>query len=472
MKKSLAIDMGATSIRAILGYIDNGQLITEEVMRFNHEIKDINGRKQWDFDAMISKIENTILKYKDEISTIGVDTWGVDFGLIDKNGLLVYNPTSYRDESCEIGFKSIKEKIDFNKLFENTGNQIMSINTLFQLETVKLMNKAYYEKAEKLLMTPDFINYLLTGKKYGERTICSTSQMFDLEKGEWNKNLVENLGLNKDLLPEIINNKIVIGSTRNSLIDSLRDLDIEVISVASHDTASAVYVTESYNDEDCLFLSSGTWSLIGCCNQKPILTDQAYNYSLTNETGYDNKNMFFKNVTGLYLIEKLRDSLVKEDKSKFSFDEITKLVEKSSISDECIIDVDYDVFTKESDNFIEDLDKYFKEKHNLAIENKKDYFKIIYQSIVANYKEVVKNIESCLGKKFTRIHVMGGGSQSKVLCQMIADKLNIKVIAGPKEATAIGNILAQLEYKNEKENIRKIVTDGFETITYLPNKNN
>ena len=288
----------------------------------------------------------------------------------------------------------------------------------------------------------------------------------------WNKNLVENLGLNKDLLPEIINNKIVIGSTRNSLIDSLRDLDIEVISVASHDTASAVYVTESYNDEDCLFLSSGTWSLIGCCNKKPILTDQAYNYSLTNETGYDNKNMFFKNVTGLYLIEKLRDSLVKEDKSKFSFDEITKLVEKSFISDECIIDVDYDVFTKESDNFIEDLDKYFKEKHNLAIENKKDYFKIIYQSIVANYKEVVKNIESCLGKKFTRIHVMGGGSQSKVLCQMIADKLNIKVIAGPKEATAIGNILAQLEYKNEKENIRKIVTDGFETITYLPNKNN
>ena len=122
--------------------------------------------------------------------------------------------------------------------------------------------------------------------------------------------------------------------------------------------------------------------------------------------------------------------------------------------------------------FIEDLDKYFKEKHNLAIENKNDYFKIIYQSIVANYKEVVKNIESCLGKKFTRIHVMGGGSQSKVLCQMIADKLNIKVIAGPKEATAIGNILAQLEYKNEKENIRKIVTDGFETITYLPNKNN
>ena len=391
-------------------------------MRFNHEIKDINGRKQWDFDAMISKIENTILEYKDEISTIGVDTWGVDFGLIDKDGLLVYNPTSYRDESCEIGFKSIKEKIDFNKLFENTGNQIMSINTLFQLETVKLTNKAYYEKAEKLLMTPDFINYLLTGKKYGERTICSTSQMFDLEKGEWNKNLVENLGLNKDLLPEIINNKIVIGSTRNSLIDSLRDLDIEVISVASHDTASAVYVTESYNDEDCLFLSSGTWSLIGCCNQKPILTDQAYNYSLT--------------------------------------------------SDECIIDVDYDVFTKESDNFIEDLDKYFKEKHNLAIENKKDYFKIIYQSIVANYKEVVKNIESCLGKKFIRIHVMGGGSQSKVLCKMIADKLNIKVIAGPKEATAIGNILAQLEYQNEKENIRKIVTDGFETITYLPNKNN
>ena len=156
--------------------------------------------------------------------------------------------------------------------------------------------------------------------------------MFDLKAGDWNRKLVKDLGLNEDLLPEIINNKIVIGSTKNSLIDSLRDLDIKVISVASHDTASAVYVTESYTNEDCLFLSSGTWSLIGCCNDKPILTDQAYNYSLTNETGYDNKNMFFKNVTGLYLIEKLRDHLVKKDKSKFSFDEITNLVENSTIS--------------------------------------------------------------------------------------------------------------------------------------------
>ena len=386
MKKTLAIDMGATSIRAILGYIDMGELVTEEVMRFNHVIKDIDGRKQWDLEGMLSKIENTILEYKDEIETIGVDTWGVDFGLIDKAGSLIYNPTSYRDESCEIGFKSMKEKIDFNDLFKKTGNQIMSINTLFQLETVKIGNNNFYEKADKLLMTPDLINYLLTGKKYGERTICSTSQMFDLKAGDWNRKLVKDLGLNEDLLPEIINNKIVIGSTKNSLIDSLRDLDIKVISVASHDTASAVYVTESYTNEDCLFLSSGTWSLIGCCNDKPILTDQAYNYSLTNETGYDNKNMFFKNVTGLYLIEKLRDHLIKKDKSKFSFDEITNLVENSTISDEYIIDVDYEVFTKESNNFIYDLDKYFEEKENKVIKEKTDYFKIIYQSIVENYK--------------------------------------------------------------------------------------
>lgn len=470
MKKSLAIDMGATSIRAILGYIDKGELITEEVMRFNHVIKDIDGRKQWDLNGMLNKIENTILDHKDEIASIGVDTWGVDFGLIDKDGSLVYNPTSYRDESCEIGFKSIKEKIDFKDLFKKTGNQIMSINTLFQLETVKMENNNFYEKADKLLMTPDLINYLLTGKKYGERTICSTSQMFDLKDGDWNKKLIKELGLNEDLLPKIINNKIVVGSTKNSLINSLRDLDIKVISVASHDTASAVYVTESYNNEDCLFLSSGTWSLIGCCNDKPILTDQAYDFSLTNETGYDNKNMFFKNVTGLYLIEKLRDDLLKDDGEKYSFDEITNLVENSSVSESFIIDVDYEVFTKETNDFIYDLDRYFDEKENLQIEDKKDYFKIIYQSIVENYKIVVENIEKCLDKKFKKIHVMGGGSQSKVLCQMIADKLKIEVIAGPKEATAVGNILAQLEYLNEYKDVRKIVTDGFETVEYLPSK--
>lgn len=470
MKKSLAIDMGATSIRAILGYIDKGELITEEVMRFNHVIKDIDGRKQWDLNGMLNKIENTILDHKDEIASIGVDTWGVDFGLIDKDGSLVYNPTSYRDESCEIGFKSIKEKNDFKDLFKKTGNQIMNINTLFQLETVKMENNNFYEKADKLLMTPDLINYLLTGKKYGERTICSTSQMFDLKDGDWNKKLIKDLGLNEDLLPKIINNKIVVGSTKNSLINSLRDLDIKVISVASHDTASAVYVTESYNNEDCLFLSSGTWSLIGCCNDKPILTDQAYDFSLTNETGYDNKNMFFKNVTGLYLIEKLRDDLLKDDGEKYSFDEITNLVENSSVSETFIIDVDYEVFTKETNDFIYDLDRYFDEKENLQIEDKKDYFKIIYQSIVENYKIVVENIEKCLDKKFKKIHVMGGGSQSKVLCQMIADKLKIKVIAGPKEVTAVGNILAQLEYLNEYKDVRKIVTDGFETVEYLPSK--
>ena len=219
-----------------------------------------------------------------------------------------------------------------------------------------------------------------------------------------------------------------------------------------------------------MFLSSGTWSLIGCCNDKPILTDQAYDFSLTNETGYDNKNMFFKNVTGLYLIEKLRDDLLKDDGEKYSFDEITNLVENSSVSESFIIDVDYEVFTKETNDFIYDLDRYFDEKENLQIEDKKDYFKIIYQSIVENYKIVVENIEKCLDKKFKKIHVMGGGSQSKVLCQMIADKLKIEVIAGPKEATAVGNILAQLEYLNEYKDVRKIVTDGFETVEYLPSK--
>lgn len=467
MKKSLAIDMGATSIRAILGYIDEGEFITEEVMRFNHEIKDIDGRKQWDLDGMLSMIEKAILDHKDEISTIGVDTWGVDFGLINSEGSLVFNPSSYRDEACEIGFESINKKIDFRDLFKKTGNQIMSINTLFQLEAIKQERKDYYDQAETLLMTPDLINYFLTGQKHAERTISSTSQMFDLDKGDWNYELIEKLGLDTNILAKVIDNKVVVGNTQNSLIESLRSLDIDVISVASHDTASAVYVTEAYTDDNCLFLSSGTWSLIGACNYKPILDDLAYDYSLTNETGYDNKNMFFKNVTGLYLIEKLRDEYLKDDASKYSFNEITSFVEESEITEDYIIDVDYDVFARETDNFIKDLDEYF-EREEKVVEDKKDYFKIIYQSIVSNYKQVVENIEECLDKKFDRIHVIGGGSQSRILCQMIADKLGIEVLAGPQEATAIGNILAQLEYMNENEDVRKIVTDGFKIVRYEP----
>lgn len=468
--KVLAFDMGATSIRGVIGTLENETITLKEVMRFNHKILEKDGRKYWDWDNLIKQIEKTVLDNHKEIDSIAVDTWGVDYGIINEDGNLLESPTSYRDEGCMEGFESIKEKISLRELFFETGNQIMPINTLFQLESKRLTSPDLIKNADKLLMIPDLVNYFLTGRMYGEKTICSTSQMFDLEKGDWNYELVDKLGFEKKILAKIIDNKTVVGNLKNSKIKSLNKFDIDVISVASHDTASAVYVTESYTDKDTLFLSSGTWSLMGACVDKVVINEDTYGYNLTNETGYNSKNMLFKNITGLYLIEKLIDSLEKKYGKRFTYEEINKIVEDTAIK-KAYIDVEEEVFALESDDFINDLDEYLEKTNQSPIDDKKDYFRIIYESLVRYYKTVLKQVEECSNRKFKRIHIIGGGSQSELLCQMIADELSLDVIAGPKEATALGNVMSQLEhhYGEEKSSyLRKIVEKSFKLKKYYP----
>lgn len=473
MKKVLAIDMGATSIRGILGYIEDNKLHMEEVMRYNHQILETDGRKHWDLENLMKNIEQAILLTKDEISSIGVDTWGVDFGLFDKDKGLIQEPTSYRDERCIEAYEKIEAQGVFKNLFKKTGNQIMPINSLFQLESMKDYQPEVLEKAKYLLMTPDLINYYLTGNMSGEKTICSTSQMFNLEKGDWNYKVIEEYGFDKGMFPEIVENKIVIGNTKNSLIPSLRDTSIDVVSVASHDTASAVYMTESYTNEKTLFLSSGTWSLMGCYTEEPVLTDEAFDFGLTNETGYNSRNMYFKNITGLYLIEKLISQLEEENKKKYPYDLINELVENTEAF-KAKIDIDYEVFALETEDFIKDLDDYLAKTGQEKIDNKEEYFRVIYESMVLNYSNLLKYLEESLDRKFTTIHIIGGGSQSELLCQMIADGLNLEVLAGPQEASALGNILAQLESlygKDKAKELRKLAEESFELKRYEPINN-
>lgn len=310
MKYSLAFDLGATSIRGILGYVEDGKLKTEEVLRFSHERIKENGRSRWDWNKIIKNIENTILKYGDSLSSIGVDTWGVDFGILGKDGELLENPVSYRDRYNIVGFEKAQENLSLKDIFMKTGNQIMSINTLFQILALKEENRNYKD-IKTVLMMPDLINYFLTGKSYTEMTIASTTQLFELENKKYSNDILESYGIDKSIFPEVIEPGKVVGSTKNSKLESLRKFDIPVISIASHDTASAVLLTKAYTDSETLFLSCGTWSLIGCLSEKPLITEEAFKDSLTNETGYNCSNMFFKNITGLYILEKLKEQLEK-----------------------------------------------------------------------------------------------------------------------------------------------------------------
>ena len=452
MNKVLAFDMGATSIRGIVGYIADGKLITEEVMRMSHSIKNKDGRLYWDFDAILDKIVNTIIENKD-VSCIGIDTWGVDFGMIDKDGELIDTPFSYRDEKYSIGREEAKSKISELEIFKNSGNQIMTINTVFQLLTLKKLNPDIYEKADKLLMMPDLIFYMLTGKKVGEETIWSTTGLYDMGKKKVSDTIFEKLELKKSLVPEIVKATEVVGNTRNSRIEVLKSLNIDVIPVCTHDTASALLMTDSFLDEDSMFLSCGTWSLIGSAVDKCIITDEAYENNLTNELGFDSKPMFFKNITGLYLLEKYKSQLEKKLGRKISFDEISAYV--NGLDKKLpTIDMDAEVFARESIDVKTEIDKFIENNGGNIPEDDFDYFAVIYESMVNKYIEVKTDIEKILHKNFKRIHIIGGGAKSSVLTSMIANKMGVDVKAGPYESSALGNILLSLLHMKEVKDLK------------------
>ena len=425
MKKVLAFDMGATSIRGIVGYVEDGKLVTEEVMRMSHSIQEKNGRLYWDFEGILEKIVSTIVENKD-VSCIGIDTWGVDFGVIDKDGNLISTPFSYRDEKYAIGREEAKTKISELEIFKNTGNQIMTINTIFQLLTLKKLNPDIYEKADKMLMMPDLIFYMLTGKKIGEETIWSTTGLYDMGQRKVSDTVFEKLELKKSLVPEIVKATEVVGNTKDSGIEALRD---------------------------SMFLSCGTWSLIGSVVDKCIINEKAYENNLTNELGFDSKPMFFKNITGLYLLEKYKAQLETKLGKKIPFDDISDYVNKldKKLS---LIDMDAEIFAKEGIDVKSEIDNFIKNQGGNTPEHDFDYFAVIYESMVAKYMEVKADIEKILNKNFKKIHMIGGGAKSSVLTSMIANKMGVDVKAGPYESSALGNILLSLLHLNEVNDLK------------------
>ena len=461
MKYSLAFDFGATSFRAILGKLENGRFVTEEVLRVEHERVEQDGRSRWQLDMMLQEISKTILKYKDEIASIGFDTWGVDCGLVGADGKLVEAPVSYRDPRHQEGFERAQQQLSTEQIFMQTGNQIMSINTLFQLLT--LQQDGVLDKAQTVLMLPDLFNYLLTGKKYRELTIASTSQLIDLRTQQLSAGILDAYGLKPELFPAPICPGECVGTTAGSLLPELSHTDIPVMAVPSHDTASAVLMTEAYSDNKTAFLSCGTWSLIGCLTPAPLISEQVLAYNLTNETGFNGVNMFFKNITGLYIIEMLKQALEKKQQRHIDYAEITSYVEQCPV--ELTVDVDDPLFAQNSFDVIAVVDSLTGQH----LDNDLSYFKVIYLSLAKKYKEVLGQIEQILGYRFKQLHMIGGGVKSKYLCSLIAKELQLKVIAGPDEATAFGNLLTQKLALNEFSSLdegRKVILASSKVSTY------
>ncbi|OOM81167.1 rhamnulokinase [Clostridium sp. BL-8] len=439
----LAIDIGASSGRHILGSIENGKINLEEVYRFENGITKVGNEYCWNIEQLFKDIKNGIKKCK-EIGkipkSIGIDTWAVDFILLDENDKILGNAVAYRDDRTEGMMKEVFKIIPKDDLYLHTGIQFQRFNTVYQLLSIKKNNPEILEKAKTFLMISDYLNFLLTGKKVNEYTNATSTQLVNSFERTWDEEILEKLEINKEIFQEIKLPKTSLGNLRKELVNEF-GFDMEVILPATHDTGSA-FISSVCNDNDSIYLSSGTWSLIGVENRFPICVPQAMEHNFTNEGGIDYRYRFLKNIMGLWVIQEVR----RNNQNKYSFAELVDLARKHS-EFASIVNVDDDRFLK-PENMIEEIKAYCKETNQKVPEEIGEVAQCVFNSLAHCYKKAVDSLEEIFEKEFKRINIFGGGCQNDLLNELVAKVTGKEVLAGPVEATAIGNIVAQLISKN------------------------
>lgn len=441
-KRVLAFDFGASSGRAMLGIYDGNTIKIEEIHRFSNDPVVVNGTMHWDILRLIYEIKQGLLKAKHHggFDSLGIDTWGVDFGIIDEYGDLVENPVHYRDDRTEGMLKRSFEKISKDEFYNITGNQFMEINTAFQL--LSLVEKRPYvlEKADKVLLMPDLLNYMLTGIKTTEYSIASTTQLLDAKKGVWSDKVIESLNIPKKLFTEIIPTGTKIGQISDAICKELGIEKSDVIAVAGHDTQSALVAVPT-KEKDFIFISCGTWSLFGTELEKPLINEKSREYNITNEGGYGRKASFLKNIIGSWLIQESRRQWIKEG-NEYGFGDLEKMASLAKPF-KCVIDPDAPEFIP-AGNIPERIREFCKRTKQECPETEGEIVRCINESLALKYRHELGKIKECTGKEYENIYMVGGGTQSKLLCQMTSNACNCKVTAGPVEATVFGNIVLQL----------------------------
>lgn len=433
MKTVLAFDFGASSGRAIKAVFDGNAVKMEEIHRFDNVPLETDGHICHDVPMIMREIKYAIDK-AGAIDSFAFDTWGVDYGLIDKDGKLVHMPYHYRDKRTDGVLDKAQKKMSLSELYSQTGNQVMSINTLFQL-----MSDENLDKAEKLLFMPDLFCYLLTGNTAWERSIASTSQMMNPFENKWSEKVLEAFEIKKSLLGEITPAPKVMGHYNS----------IPVISVAGHDTQCAVAAMPCEN-ENAAFLSCGTWSLIGCELDAPIMNEKSNSLELSNESGANGKTNYLKNISGLWLIQQIKRNLASEGKP-FSYNDL-EMMARDSQPFKYFVDPDSPLLSSHG-NLILKIKEYCEKTGQGAPGTVGETVRCVYESLALKYRLALEQIEECTGKKFEVLHLLGGGTKDGFLCEMTADSIGIPVIAGPVEATALGNIVLQLIALGQIKNI-------------------
>ncbi|MFN4261832.1 MAG: rhamnulokinase [Gemmataceae bacterium] len=469
-KKLLAFDLGAESGRGLIGNFDGRQLRLEVAHRFANGAVRTLDTLHWDVLRLYSEMLTTLRKCAADfggIDCLGVDTWGVDFALLGRDGTLLGNPRHYRDPHTEGMLEAAFQRVPQLEIFQQTGIQFMRINTLYQLLALQRDRSPLLEVAEHFLMIPDLFHYFFTGIKVNEFTDASTSQLINPHTRQWAYDLLNAFGLPVKIFGNLITPGTVLGPLRKTIVSDTGVGAVPVIAPATHDTASAV-VAAPAQGESWAYISSGTWSLMGVEIPEPHVGAAVLQANFTNEGGMGGTVRFLKNIMGLWLVQECRRAWERAGKT-YTYDELTRMAEAAAPFT-CIVNPDDAAFLLPTD-MPAALGDFCRQTDQSAPSDPGTVIRCVLESLACRYRWVLAKLEELLGQRFEVIHIVGGGSQNALLCQFTADCCNRPVVAGPVEATAIGNVLVQalgLGLLGSLADAREVVRNSFEVKRYEP----
>jgi len=467
----LALDLGAESGRGVLGKLDGKRLQLEDVHRFPNGPVRVLGSMHWDVLRLFSEMKKALslaaAQAGGSLAGVGVDTWGVDFGLLGPGDVLLGNPYHYRDERTVGMVEEACRRVPREEIFGHTGIQFMELNTVYQLLAMAVAESPLLDLAQVLLMMPDLLNFWLTGAKVSEFTIATTSQFYDPRLGDWSRELLTKLGIPTHFLPKIVPPGAVLGDLLGSVADETAASGVRVVAPACHDTGSAVAAVPA-STPDYAYISSGTWSLMGIEIKEPIIGSDALRFNFTNEGGVCGTFRFLKNIMGLWLVQECRRVWAGRG-DEYSYEQLTNLADDAPPFG-ALVEPDDPLFLRPGDmparirQLCEHTNQDPPHEHGAIL-------RCALESLALKYRWVLERLEELLGKRLEVVHIVGGGSQNHLLNQFAADAMNRPVITGPVEATAIGNILMQaiaLGYLSSLNEARDVVRNSFEVKTYEP----
>ena len=465
MKSFLSIDIGASGGKAFLGKYNGKKLSLEEIRRFENTPIVVNGHLKWHMNDLLKKVIHVIkiaAHAENDFSSVGIDAWGVDFGLIDRNGNLLEMPYHYRDSITSGIMEKVLDIIPKEKIFQLTLTHFQRFNTIYQLVALKERKTYALEKATCLLMIPNLFMYFLTGKKACEFTIATTTQLYNPSKQNWSKEIINTLDL-PEIFPDILNSSTVLGKLRKNVAS----MDIDVVNVATHDTASAVAGIPLKNN-NWIFISTGTWFLVGIESDKPVLSYKVMELNFTNEGCLDGGFRLLKNITGLWTLQQCLKSW-REKNPTLSYNDLENMAKKSK-SLKYIVDINDPSLTNPK-NMPEAVVNLCKKTKKIVPNTVGEIVRLLLESIAYGVKQTVDELALITRKNFEGIHMVGGGTKNALLCQMISNTTELPVIIGPTEAASVGNVLSQMIAEKEFSNIsegRECVRNSFEFKVYHP----